>query len=213
MPLLLAGAASLAALVRHEMGRAVPLLPLDLLRIRVVRFAVSASVCMFSAHMVLVIAMPFHLSAAGFSPIEIGLIVTPYPLAVGLLGPLAGRWADRANSPLSCVLGGLFLAASLLMLAVVPADSVPLVGLAMLLAGIGFAGFQSPNNRTMLSAAPRARAGSAGGMQATARVLGQSLGAIVTAASFTLAGPPAAFLVGGAASLVAAGLSMARGRG
>lgn len=213
VPALLAGALCAAALVRHEMARPVPLLPLDLLRIRVVRFAVSASVCMFAAHMLLVIGMPFHLSAAGYTPLQIGLIVTPYPLAVGLLGPIAGRWADQANSPLTCVLGGVFLAAALLILALVPPTALWAVCGALLLAGVGFAGFQSPNNRAMLSAAPRARAGSSGGMQATARVLGQSTGAVTAATCFTLGGPWLGFLCGVAFALLSSTLSLVRGKG
>lgn len=213
VPALLGGMLCAAALVRLEMARPVPLLPLDLLRIRVVRFAVSASVLMFAAHMLLVIGLPFHLSAAGFSPVQIGLIITPYPLAVGLLGPIAGRWADQANTPLTCVLGGVFLATALVILALVPPTMVWAVCGALLLAGVGFAGFQSPNNRAMLSAAPRARAGSSGGMQATARVLGQSTGAVTAAACFTLAGPWLGFLCGVAFALASSTLSLVRGRG
>jgi DHA2 family multidrug resistance protein-like MFS transporter len=78
---------------------------------------------------------------------------------------------------------------------------------------VGFAGFQAPNNRVMLVSAPRARAGSAGGLQSTARVLGQATGAALAAACFTLAGPWAGFLCGAALAVAAALLSLARGRG
>jgi DHA2 family multidrug resistance protein-like MFS transporter len=42
------------------MGKPVPLLPLDLLRIPELRFALGASVCMFAANMLTLIALPFH---------------------------------------------------------------------------------------------------------------------------------------------------------
>jgi DHA2 family multidrug resistance protein-like MFS transporter len=213
LPALAAGIGCGALLVRREFAKPVPLLPLDLLRIRPVRFAVSASTCMFAAHMTAVIALPFHLSAAGWSPSQIGLLITPYPLAVGVLAPLMGRRADRDPSALSCVLGGAGLAAALVGLAVAPAGSAVAVMALLLAAGIGFAGFQAPNNRVILVGAPRARAGSAGGMQSTARVLGQATGAVLAAACFTLAGPWAAFLCGAALALAAAGLSLARGAG
>ncbi|MCU0944554.1 MAG: MFS transporter [Rubritepida sp.] len=200
-------------LVRREFARPVPLLPLDLLRIRPVRFAVGASVCMFAAHMTAVVALPFHLSAAGWSPPQIGLLITPYPLAVGVLAPFMGRLADRDPSARSCVAGGFLLALALLALALVPAGSGLAVMAALLAAGVGFAGFQAPNNRVMLVSAPRARAGSAGGLQSTARVLGQATGAALAAACFTLAGPWAGFLCGAALAVAAALLSLARGRG
>ena len=44
----------------------------------------------------------------------------------------------------------------------------------MVLSGLGFGFFQTPNNRNMLLSAPRARSGAAGGMQATARQCGQA---------------------------------------
>ncbi len=199
-----------AVLVRREMGRSAPLLPLDLLAIRTVRLAIAASVCMFGAHMLCVIPLPFHLSAAGYSAFEIGLIITPYPLAVGLLAPIAGRLSDRVPSALPCALGGAVLAGALLALWLLPPARVEWLCAALLLAGIGFGFFQAPNNRTILAGTPRARAGSAGGMQATARVLGQSLGATGAALCFTLAGPQAAFLSGAVLALAAGGLSLAR---
>lgn len=199
-----------AALIRREMARSVPLLPLDLLRIRTVRLAIGASVCMFAAHMLTVIAMPFHLSAAGFSPVQIGLIITPYPIAVGLLAPIAGRFADRTTSALPVAAGGGMLALALIMMGTLPATATPWLCGALLLAGIGFGCFQAPNNRAILSTAPRHRAGSAGGMQATARVLGQSLGATTAAACFTLAGPWMAFYCGAVLAVAAGMLSLAR---
>ena len=205
-----AGLAMGAALIRHEMARPVPLLPLDLLRIRTVRLAIGASVCMFAAHMVTVISLPFHLSAAGFTPVQIGLILTPYPIAVGLLAPIAGRFADRTTSALPVAAGGALLAVALVLLGAWPATDVPMVAGALLLAGVGFGCFQAPNNRVILSTAPRHRAGSAGGMQATARVLGQSLGATLAAACFTLAGPWMGFWCGAVLAVMAGALSLAR---
>jgi len=197
-----------AALIRREMARSVPLLPLDLLRIRTVRYAIGASVCMFAAHMLTIISMPFHLSAAGYTPVQIGLMITPYPLAVGLLAPIAGRLADRTASVLPVAAGGGVLALALVLLGLIPAS--PWICGALLLAGVGFGCFQAPNNRAILSTAPRHRAGSAGGMQATGRVLGQSLGATIAAACFTLAGPWAGFYCGAVLALMAGALSLAR---
>jgi DHA2 family multidrug resistance protein-like MFS transporter len=61
----------------------------------------------------------------------------------------------------------------------------------MAICGIGFGFFQSPNNRTILASAPRERAGSASGILATARLVGQTLGAALVGLIFALtsAGP------------------------
>ena len=51
----------------------------------------------------------------------------------------------------------------------------------MALSGVGFGLFQTPNNRTMIAAAPRERSGGASGMLGTARLLGQTTGAALVA--------------------------------
>ena len=207
---LLAALICLIALLRREMGKPVPLLPLDLLRIPELRFALGASVCMFAANMLTLIALPFHLAQAGFGPVQTGAAMTPYPLAIGLLAPVAGRWAARWPTAPPCMAGGALLALALVALAILPPQGLAGVGAALACAGIGFGFFQAPNNRTMLAAAPRARAGGAGGMQATARVLGQSLGATLAAACFTLAGPWMAFVCGAVLAAAAGLLSALR---
>jgi DHA2 family multidrug resistance protein-like MFS transporter len=56
----------------------------------------------------------------------------------------------------------------------------------MLICGIGFGFFNTPNNRAIITSAPSTRAGAASGMQATARLLGQSMGAAMVALIFGL---------------------------
>ena len=62
---------------------------------------------------------------------------------------------------------------------------LPLIPL-MMLSGLGFGLFQVPNNRNMLLSAPRERSGAAGGMQGTARLTGQTVGAVTMSLLFTL---------------------------
>ena len=86
----------------------------------------------------------------------------------------------------------------------------------MALCGLGFGFFQTPNNRALLSAAPRARSGAAGGMLSTARLLGQTLGAAGVAVLFHLyptQGSNVALLTAAGISLFAALVSVARVRG
>jgi DHA2 family multidrug resistance protein-like MFS transporter len=74
--------------------------------------------------------------------------------------------------------------------------------------------FQSPNNHTILTAAPAPRAGAAGGMLSSARLTGQSLGAVLMVAVFNLAGAQQGSVLGlwlGAAlAVVAAVFSLMR---
>lgn len=58
--------------------------------------------------------------------------------------------------------------------------------IAMLVSGVGFGFFQTPNNRVLIGSAPRHRAGALGGLQATTRVFSQTFGAAVVSLVFGL---------------------------
>ena len=60
------------------------------------------------------------------------------------------------------------------------------VFLCMVLGGVGFGFFQTPNNRVLLTTAPRERSGALGGTQAVTRVFGQTVGAAIVASAFAL---------------------------
>jgi DHA2 family multidrug resistance protein-like MFS transporter len=180
--------ACLLLLLRRELPRPAPLIPLDLLRLPPFGLGVLASVCCFTGQMAATVALPFYLQHGwGRSAAETGLYMIPWPLAVAVAAPLSGRLSDKVPTGWLCAAGGTCLAAGLLMAALTPraAGLAPLVA-ATLLCGLGFGFFQTPNNRTMLLAAPRERSGAAGGMQGTARLSGQTAGALVMTLLFAL---------------------------
>lgn len=176
-------------LVRHQLPRAAPLLPFDLLRIRVFSLSIATSVCSFMAQMSALVALPFEIQRLGHSAVETGLYMTPWPVALALAAPIAGRLADRHAAGMLGGLGLLTMAAGLVLLAFLPADAGS-AGFVwrMALCGLGFGFFQAPNNRAIMAAAPRHRSGAAGGMLSAARLLGQSLGAASVAILFRVWG-------------------------
>jgi len=118
----------------------------------------------------------------GYSATEIGLMMTPWPIAVALASPIAGRLVDRHAAGLLCGIGLVLLAFGLSALAMLPDHPTRLdVIWRMVLAGCGFGLFQTPNNRTTIAAAPRERSGGASGMQSIARTLGMTTGATLVA--------------------------------
>jgi DHA2 family multidrug resistance protein-like MFS transporter len=216
LPLMATGALAAWFLVRRQLSQSAPLVPLDLLRIRAVGTAVAASVCGFAAWYAAYLALPFLFQAAGRGQAESAALLTPWPLALAVAAPLAGRLSDRVPTALLCAGGMAALATGLALLAgsAAAAGAAALAGAVVALCGAGFGAFMTPNNRTMLSAAPKARAGGAGGMQATARVLGTTLGTTTLALSFQVAGadggPRLALGAGIGFALAAAGLSLSR---
>ena len=208
--LLLVAAVSLVALVRREAPRAAPLIPLDLLRNRAIRLSVIASVCAFAAQMLAFVGLPFYLQhGLGRDALTTGLLMTPWPITVAVAAPFAGRLSERVSTATLCALGGGCLAVGLGLAAAWPLDGgiAPLIVFNML-SGLGFGFFQTPNNRNMLLSAPKERSGAAGGMQATARLFGQTNGAVITALLFGFVGntAPRLALAVGAAFALAAGL-------
>jgi DHA2 family multidrug resistance protein-like MFS transporter len=184
--LLLGGVLLGAGLVRREWNRPAPLVPVDLLRIPIFGLSAATSIASFAAQMLALISVPFLLQASlGRTVVESGLLMTPWPLAVGCTAPFAGRLADRYPAGLLGGIGLAIFATGLFSLSLLSSHASNFdICWRMALCGIGFGFFQSPNNRAMISAAPRERSGAAGGMLATARLLGQTSGAVAVASVF-----------------------------
>ncbi len=208
-------AAAGAWLWRRERRTAQPLIPLDLFEKPVFALSVATSICSFTAYMLAYISLPFYFeSTLGRDAVQTGLLMTAWPVALGVAAPVAGWLSDRWPPAVLGAFGLAALAAGLALLATMPAHATGIeITWRMALCGFGFGFFQAPNNRVMLGTAPRVRAGAAGGMLAVARLLGFTAGTTVAASVFRLmpAGAETVDLALGAGLAVVAALaSLAR---
>lgn len=211
-----AAGAALSMLVRREIPKAAPLVPLDLLRVRGFRISVAASICCFTGQAAALLALPFHLQRGlGLSALMTGAHMAAWPLAVAIIAQAAGWLSDRVPTAWLCALGGACMALGLAGVAL-SRPGVPPGALAssILLCGLGFGLFQTPNNRSMFLAAPPERSAAAGGMQGTARLTGQTAGAVLMTLLFstTSMGAASRFGVGAAAGFVLAAALLSLGR-
>jgi DHA2 family multidrug resistance protein-like MFS transporter len=175
-------------LATRQLSQRSPMLPIDLFRIRLFALSVATSVCSFLGQSMALVSLPFLFeNTLGRSQVQTGLLLTPWPLAVAIIAPFSGRLSDRYPAGLLGGGGLIVLAAGLALLSLMPAHPATFdIVWRLLICGIGFGFFNTPNNRAILTAAPPQRAGAASGMQATARLLGQTMGAAMVALMFGL---------------------------
>jgi MFS transporter, DHA2 family, multidrug resistance protein len=194
--------------VRRELESKAPILPVDLLAKPVFAWSTIGALTAFTASMTVILSLPFRLQQHfGFSPGEVGAVITPWPLGTMVIAPLAGILSDRFPAGLLGGIGMAIAITGLLLLAFLPAHAAHFdVVWRMAICGIGFGLFLVPNARLIVQSAPRARTASAGGLISTTRLAGQTLGATLLAALLSVG-------VGSdrVPALVAAGLALLAG--
>lgn len=221
LAMLAAGVAVGVLYVWRQRNLVAPLFPVDLLRLPIFGLSMCGSVCAFCAQMLSYVALPFMLlESYGFTHLKSGLLISAWPLAIVVTAPIAGRLIGRIPDGLLGGVGMLFMASGLALLAGLPASPTDAdIAWRMAMCGMGFGLFQSPNNHTIVTSAPRHRSGAASGMLGTARLSGQTVGAVLAAFIFSMwpphdgtQGPVIALSLSAVAAAVAAVFSVLRVR-
>ena len=214
--IILAGVVFAVWFVRHELGESRPILPVDLLARPVLALSFAASFFIFIASMLQTVSLPFRLQHLyGFTPGEVGAVLSPSPLTMMVMSPLASLLSDKVSPGLLGAIGTTVLAAALIMTAYPPAHPTYWdFAWRMSMCGAGMSLFLAPNSRLIMSETPRERAATTGGLISTTRMSGQTLGATLVAAllAMGLGTSPIPILVGAACALTAAALSISRVR-
>lgn len=177
-------------IARRHAGHPAPMLPIDLFRRPMFALSSATSVCAFAVQGLAFVSLPFYFEdVLHRSQVETGFFITPWPLVVAIMAPIGGRLSDRYPVAILGGLGLVLLTIGMALLATLPAEpSVADIVWRMVICGIGFGFFQSPNLRALMFSAPPHRSGSASGIVATSRLTGQTLGAALAALCFALAG-------------------------
>lgn len=203
-----------AALLKREAGQTAPLLAADLFRRPAFALSALTSICSFSVQGLVFVSLPFIFLAMGFTQVEAGLLILPWPATLIVMTIIAARLSDYLPPGLLGGIGLALLAAGLALLAGLPEGANDLaIGWRLVMCGVGFGLFQSPNMVAFMRSAPKERSGGAGGVLALSRLLGQSIGAAAVAfwmSSGLEAGPTAALWSGVAVALLGACFSVLR---
>ncbi|MGI6120031.1 MAG: MFS transporter [Desulfosporosinus sp.] len=155
-----------------------PMIDLSMFRIRPFFIGNLTGLLSFMAMFANTMLMPFFLQhVLKYSPTQVGLLMTAFPLTLSISAPISGHVSDRIG-PLILTTSGLFVTAlSFLYLSTLSTTSLFWqVVLGLILMGLGAGLFQSPNNSSVMSSVPPNKLGVAGGINALVRNVGMVTG-------------------------------------
>ena len=152
--------------IRRQLRQEDPLMPVDLLRIPIFSLSISTSLCSFTAQMLATVSLPFFFqNTLGYDSSQIGMLLTPWPLAIIVVAPISSRLVEHIHAGILGGIGLTIFAIGLFLMSFLPDHPSRFdIVWRMILCGIGFGLFQSPNNSTIISSAPQHRSGGASGM-------------------------------------------------
>lgn len=177
-------------LLKREQGKSAPIFAIDLFRIRMFTLSSITSVCAFGVQGLIFVVLPFFfIDRLGFTQIEAGYLISPFAATLGFMGVVAGGLIERFKPGVLGFVGLIVLAIGLVLLLTL-SNSPSLIDIVwrLMVCGVGYGMFQSPNMVAMMNSAPRNRSGSAGGILATSRLIGQAIGATSVAFCFSAFG-------------------------
>lgn len=159
---------------------------------RVFAFSSLAALINYSATFAVTFLMSLYLQyIQGFTPQSAGLVLIAQPVVQALFSPLSGRLSDRIEPALLASLGMTMTAAGLGALTFL-SPTTPLTTIlgVLLVLGLGFALFSSPNMNAIMGSIDQRHYGTASGVVATMRLLGQMTSmAIATLVFAVVIGP------------------------
>ena len=179
--------ACLAAFVRAERRAASPLVDLALFHSRQFSTGILSGLVAYAVLFGSLFLVPFYLQRVlGYSPAAAGLLLSPIPLTLAIVAPLAGLLTDRVGARLPTVVGMTLSAAALLAAAALPPINLAATLVLLALLGIGLGLFTPPNNSSIMATAPPHRLGTAGGVLNMTRSVGTSVGVALSGAVLAL---------------------------
>jgi EmrB/QacA subfamily drug resistance transporter len=166
-----------------------PLLNLQLFRGKEFSFGLISAYFSFIVLNSTMLFIPFYLQdILKFSALKSGLILSAYPISMGIIAPISGWLSDRiAPRPLT-VLGMVVTAIAMILLATLSQHSATIeVVILLVVLGSGLAIFQSPNNVRVMGSVPQNQLGIASGTNALFRYIGLASGATFSMIIFSYA--------------------------
>ncbi len=177
-PMISAGIISLSAFGRRELRITNPIIELRLFRHnQVFAYSCLAALINYSATFAVAFMLSLYLQyIKGLTPQQAGTLMIAQPIVQAALSPLCGHLSDRIEPGILASAGMGLSALGLAGLTILSYDTSYLFIIATLVVlGVGFALFSSPNTNAIMSSVEPKYLGSASGAVSTMRNLGQIL--------------------------------------
>ena len=148
-----------------------------IMRNRVFAFSGIAALINYSATSAIGFFISLYLQyLKGLDARTAGLIMISQPIAMTLLSPVAGKLSDKRNPGAIASIGMGITASGLILLCFIT-ETTPdyFIVLLLLLMGIGFGLFSSPNSNAIMSSVEKRHLGVASGVVGTMRMVGQMM--------------------------------------
>jgi EmrB/QacA subfamily drug resistance transporter len=176
------GLATLTFFVYYERRASTPLLDLSLFKNTAFACTVLTSLLNYSSVFGVGFILSLYLQLVpGFDAAQAGLIMLTQPVMMALFSPLGGRLSDRIEPRIVSSIGMSIVAAAIFSLSLLDADSPWWdTALRLMILGLGYAFFSSPNTNAAMSSVERKQYGIAAAILSTMRFTGQAISLAVS---------------------------------
>jgi len=176
--LLIFGASGLFAFVTWERRTKSPVFPVDLFTTnRVFAFSSLAAFINYSATFAVAFLLSLYLQhIKGLNPRDAGLILISQPLVMAACSPVAGWLSDKIQPRIVATAGMVLTTLGLVLFIFLNQDSsIPFLLTGLVILGIGFGLFSSPNTNAIMGSVDKRFYGLASGAVGTMRLLGMMI--------------------------------------
>jgi EmrB/QacA subfamily drug resistance transporter len=187
--LILFGIVCLLFFLRHQLRVPYPLLNIHLFRDnRVFAFSNLAALINYCATFAVTFLLSLYLQhIQALTPLQAGMILIAEPAVQASFSPLAGRLSDRFEPGIIASIGMALNVAGLIPLMFINfATSISYIVFCLIVLGLGFALFSSPNVNAAMSAVENKYYGIASATLATMRMIGQMFSMGITMLVFAV---------------------------
>jgi len=176
--LLILGAAALCAFVMRERRTKSPVFPVDLFTAnRVFAFSSLAAFINYSATFAITFLLSLYLQhIKGLGPRDAGLILISQPVVMAACSPVAGWLSDKIEPRIVATAGMLLTTMGLVpFIFLDQGSSIPFLLTGLVILGVGFGLFSSPNTNAVMGSVEKKFYGLASGAVGTMRLLGMMI--------------------------------------